>query len=82
MPWEQTMSGTRTPQIPFPFHTEYDTGGITGGEKDRNIRIACAWDPGRWPDGGPETPDLFWEFYMNDEVAAGYLEDTCQFGTK
>jgi len=58
----------------------YGTGGTTGGEGESNIRIACAWDPGRWPDGGPESPDLFWEYYTNEEVAAGYLEEVvrCQ----
>jgi len=50
-----------------------DMGGTTGGEGESNIRIACAWDPGRWPDGGPSRPDLFWEYYLNEEVAAGYL---------
>jgi len=58
-----------------------DMGGTTGGERESNIRIAVAWDPGRWPDGGPETPDLFWEFYLHEQVAEGYLaevETKCQ----
>lgn len=53
-----------------------DMGGTTGGERESNIRIACAWDPGIWPDGGPETPDCFWEYYLHEEVAKGYLKET------
>lgn len=52
-----------------------DTGGITGGERDRTIRISFVFDPGLWPDGGPQAPDMFWEYYTNDEVAEGYLEE-------
>jgi len=60
------------PCIPSPAH---DMGGTTGGERERNIRIAFAWDPGLWPEGGPETPDMFWEYYLTEEVAKGYLEE-------
>jgi len=67
--------GKQLPLPGFPPESPRDTGGTTGGEGESNIRIACAWDPGRWPDGGPETPDCFWEFYTNDEVAGGYLRE-------
>lgn len=46
-----------------------DMGGTTGGEGESNIRIAFAWDPQQWPEGGPpDPPDMFWSFYLNDEV--------------
>lgn len=69
-------------QLPLPGVPDrnYVTGGTTGGEGERNIRIVFAWDPGRWPDGGPETPDVFWEYYLNEQVAGGYLQEVvkCQ----
>jgi len=62
-------------QLPLPHIQSPDMGGIIGGERESNIRIVCAWDPGRWPDGGPQTPDLFWEYYTNDQVAEGYVHE-------
>lgn len=62
-------------QLTFPSISASDMGGTTGGERESNIRIAIAWDPGLWPEGGPETPDVFWEYYLNEQVAEGYLEE-------
>jgi len=62
-------------QLCLPHVPTHVMGGTTGGERESNIRIVCAWDPGRWPDGGPGTPDLFWEYYLNEQVAEGYLSE-------
>lgn len=55
-------------EFPCKGKSPGDMGGTTGGERESNIRIVCCWDPGRWPDGGPTTPDVFWEYYLNDNV--------------
>lgn len=50
-----------------------DTGGTTGGERERrlaesNILAVWMWDGVQWPDGGPTEPDVFWTYWLRDEV--------------